>query len=398
MKPLALIEGLVKDMTAWRQHLHRHPETAYEEHATADFVAEKLCDWGIEVHRGLGGTGVVGTLRRGEGPVIGIRADLDALPIAEANEFAHASQTPGKMHACGHDGHTTMLLGAARQLALAGDFQGTVHFIFQPAEEGAAGARRMMDEGLFEQFPVDRVFAMHNYPGMDVGTFAVRPGPVMACVDTWQITVTGRGGHAAMPHAAIDPVVASAQIILGLQTIISRNVDPVDAGVVSVTQCLAGDSFNVIPERVVLRGTARSFRPATRDRIEQRMKEVASGIAQAGNCTAELAYTRSYPPTINSPADAEFAARVAEGLVGPDHVIRTIDPTTGGEDFAFMLEEQEGAYVFIGNGPREGGCMLHSPHYDFNDAALPYGAGFWVRLVEQALSPDGIAYFEGHTA
>lgn len=402
MKPETLLAEMapetIAEMVTWRHHLHQHPEIAYEEHATADFVADKLCDWGIEVHRGLAGTGVVGTLRRGEGPVIAVRADMDALPIAEVNSFAHASATPGKMHACGHDGHTAMLLGAARHLAQHGRFSGTVHFIFQPAEEGQAGARRMMDEGLFSQFPAERVFAMHNYPGMPVGTLAVRPGPIMACVDTWEIRITGRGGHAAMPHIGIDPVVASAQIILGLQTIVSRNVDPVDSGVISVTQSSAGDSFNVIPQDVVLRGTARSFRPATRDLIERRMAEVTSGIAAAAGCEAVLDYQRSYPPTINSQAEAHFAAEVAASFVGEERMLRDVEPVMGGEDFAFMLEELPGAYLFIGNGSNADGRILHSPHYDFNDEALPFGAEFWVRLVEAALCEEGVRYFEGAAA
>lgn len=372
-------------MIIWRRTLHRHPEIAFQEYRTADFVADRLTAFGIPIHRGLAGTGVVGTLRRGDGPAIGLRADMDALPIAEANDFGHASRTPGRMHACGHDGHTAMLLGAARYLAESGHFAGTVHFIFQPAEEGEAGGRKMIEDGLFDQFPVDRIFAMHNWPGMPVGTFGVRAGPMMASSDSWEMTVTGKGGHAAMPDQGADAIVVAAQIVTALQTIVSRNLHPVDAGVVSVTQIHAGDAFNVIPATVVLRGTARSFRPETRDLIERRMGEVAHGIAAAGGCTVSFAYDRRYPATINAEDEAAIAADVAALVVGEGHVDRDPVPTMGAEDFAFMLQERPGAYLFIGNGPAQDERILHSPHYDFNDALLPIGASYWARLVETLL-------------
>ncbi|KXU31522.1 peptidase M20 [Sphingobium sp. 22B] len=373
------------DLTGWRRTLHAEPEIAFQEHRTSDFVAAKLTEFGIDVHRGLGGTGVVGTLRRGAGGVVGLRADMDALRVTEANDFGHASRVQGQMHACGHDGHVTMLLGAARHLAEHGRFRGTVHFIFQPAEEGEAGGRRMIEEGLFDLFPVDRVFGMHNWPGMPAGHFGVRPGPMMASSDSWEMIVEGAGGHAAMPDTCTDPVIVSAQIVLALQTIVSRNLHPVDSGVVSVTQVHAGDALNVIPGDVVLRGTARSFLPATRDLIERRMGEIARGVAQAGNCRVQFRYDRRYPPTVNDASQARFAADVAAALVGEERVDRNPVPTMGAEDFAFMLEAKPGAYLFIGNGPSDGGRVLHSPHYDFNDAILPVGASYWVRLVETAL-------------
>src|SRR3954471_15159012 len=287
------------EMTAWRRDIHAHPETAFEEHRTSDYVAKKLGEFGIQVERGLAGTGLVGTIKRGEGPAIGLRADMDALHIHEANGFGHKSQNEGKMHACGHDGHTTMLLGAARYLQETGRFKGTVHFIFQPAEENEGGGRKMIEDGLFKKFPVQSVYGMHNWPGTPVGTFAVRPGPMMACFDIFEITVTGKGGHAAMPHTGVDPVVAAAQIVTSLQTIASRNTHPVDSAVVSVTQIHAGDTWNVIPESVVLRGTTRSFKPAVRDAIEARMKQIADGVAAAHGASAKFRYERRYPPTIN---------------------------------------------------------------------------------------------------
>jgi amidohydrolase len=372
-------------MMQWRRYLHAQPELAFNEHKTSDFVAARLEEFGLEVHRGLAGTGVVGTLRRGEGGTVGLRADMDALPITEANDFGHASRHTGHMHACGHDGHTTMLLGAASQLARNGRFGGTVHFIFQPAEEGEAGGRKMIEDGLFDLFPVDRVFGMHNWPGLPAGHFAVRPGPMMASSDSWEMIVEGRGGHAAMPDTCTDPVVVSAQIVMALQTIVSRNLHPVDSGVVSVTQIHAGEAFNVIPGQVVLRGTARSFQPATRDLIERRMGEIAHGIAQAGDCSVRFHYDRRYPPTINNAEQARFAADVAALLVGEEHVDRDPVPTMGGEDFAFMLQEKPGAYLFIGNGPSDNGRVLHSPHYDFNDDILSVGAAYWVKLIETAL-------------
>jgi hippurate hydrolase len=373
------------EMTAWRRDLHAHPETAFQEHRTADYVAAKLAAFGIPIDRGLAGTGVVGTIKRGDGPVIGLRADMDALHIHEANGFGHKSQNAGKMHACGHDGHTTMLLGAARYLAEAGRFRGTVHVIFQPAEETEGGGRKMIEDGLFKKFPVQEVYGMHNWPGTPVGRFAVRPGPMLAASDTFEITVTGKGGHAAMPHTVIDPVVAAANIVTALQQIASRNTHPVDSAVVSVTQIHAGDAWNVIPERVLLRGTARAFKPAVRDMVERRMKEVVDGIAAAHGASADFTYRRGYPPTVNHERETEIAARAAAAVVGEANVDRNPMPTMGGEDFAFMLEQKPGCYIFIGNGASDGGRVLHSPHYDFNDEVLPIGASYWATLVEQVL-------------
>jgi len=373
------------EMTAWRRELHAHPETAFQEHRTADYVAAKLTEFGIPIDRGLAGTGVVGTIKRGDGPAIGLRADMDALHIHEANGFGHKSQNAGKMHACGHDGHTTMLLGAARYLAEAGRFAGTVHLIFQPAEETEGGGRKMIEDGLFRKFPVQEVYGMHNWPGTAVGRFAVRAGPMLAATDTFEIVVTGKGGHAAMPHTVIDPVLAAANIITALQQIASRNTHPVDSAVVSVTQIHAGDAWNVIPEQVLLRGTARAFKPAVRDMVERRMKEVVDGIAAAHGATATYIYKRNYPPTVNHERETEIAARAAATVVGEANVDRNPMPTMGGEDFAFMLEQKPGCYIFIGNGPSDGGRVLHSPHYDFNDEVLPIGASYWATLVEQVL-------------
>jgi hippurate hydrolase len=373
------------EMTAWRRELHAHPEMAYQEHRTADYVARKLTEFGIPIDRGLAGTGVVGTIKRGEGPVIGLRADMDALPLHEANSFGHKSQNEGKMHACGHDGHTTMLLGAARYLAEAGRFRGTVHLIFQPAEEGEGGGRKMIEEGLFKKFPVQEVYGMHNWPGTPVGSFAVREGPMLAATDKLEIVVAGKGGHAAMPHTVIDPVVAAAHIVTALQQIASRNTHPVDSAVVSVTQIHAGEAWNVIPEQVLLRGTARTFKPAVRDMVERRIGEVAEGIAAAHGARAAYKYMRGYPPTVNHARETEIAARAAASVVGEANVDRNPMPTMGGEDFAYMLEQKPGCYIFIGNGASDGGRLLHSPHYDFNDEILPIGASYWVTLVEQVL-------------
>jgi hippurate hydrolase len=374
------------EMTAWRHDIHAHPEIAFEEHRTSDFVAAKLAEFGIDVHRGLAGTGVVGTIKSGTSPrAIGLRADMDALHVKELNGFAHRSQNEGKMHACGHDGHTTMLLGAAKYLAETRNFDGTVHVIFQPAEENEGGGRVMVEQGLFKQFPVEAVYGMHNWPGMPVGKFAVMPGPMMAAFDIFEIIVTGKGAHAAMPHHGIDPVVVAAQIVTGLQTIASRSISPLDAVVLSVTQIHAGDTWNVIPNEVVLRGTTRSFKPEVQDMIEPAMRRIIDGVAGAFGATAKLRYERRYPPTINTPAETEAAATALADVVGKDSVLRDLQPTMGAEDFAFMLQAKPGCYVWIGNGEGEGGCMLHNPHYDFNDAVLPIGASYWARLAEQSL-------------
>ncbi len=376
------------DMTAWRRDIHAHPETAFEEKRTSDIVAGKLGEFGIEVHRGLAGTGVVGTLKgaHGDGPAIGVRADLDALHIHEKNEFDHKSTIDGKMHACGHDGHTTMLLGAARYLAETRNFAGTVHFIFQPAEENEGGARVMVEEGLFEKFPMDSVYGMHNMPGLGLGEMAVRAGPFMAAFDIFEISVTGRGTHAAAPHLGIDAVTAAAQIVTQLQTIASREIDPQDSVVVSVTQIHGGDTWNVIPEDVVLRGTVRAFRPEIQDHAEASIRRIVAGVSAAAQVTAEIDYQRRYPPTINTASEADFTASVMADVVGEANVFRDKPPKMASEDFAFMLNEKPGAYVWLGNGPGEGGCLLHNPSYDFNDTALPIGASYWARLVETRLA------------
>lgn len=385
MPVLGRIAAFQDEMMSWRRELHAHPETAFEEYQTADFVADKLRSFGLTVARGIAGTGVVGTLSRGEGPSIGLRADMDALAVSEANGFAHKSQHKGRMHACGHDGHTAMLLGAARYLAESGRFRGTIQFIFQPAEENEGGGRKMIEEGLFERFPVETVYAMHNWPGLAVGKFAVRPGAMLAAYDVFEIIVRGRGGHAAMPHACVDPVVTAAQIVGALQVIASRNTHALDSAVVSVTQIHGGDTWNVIPAEVVLRGTARCFAPATRDMIEAAIQRVAAGCAAANGASVVCRYERRYPPTINHAGATKIAVDVAREIVGEANVDLDPTPTMGGEDFAFMLEQKPGCYAFIGNGPSEDGRVLHSPHYDFNDSILPIGASYLARLAETVL-------------
>jgi len=382
------IAAFHEEMIAWRQDIHRNPETAFEEHRTAAFVAQQLEGFGLEVRRGLAGTGVVATLRAGGGArAIALRADLDALHIQEKNARPYTSCVPGKMHACGHDGHTAMLLGAAKYLAETRKFDGVVHFVFQPAEENEGGGRVMVEQGLFDQFPCEAIYGMHNWPGMPVGQFAIRPGPMMASYDVFEIVVEGRGSHGAMPHQSIDPVVAAAQIVLGLQTIVSRNVKPIDAAVVSVTQIHGGDTWNVIPESVVLRGTTRCFRRDVRDQMERRIGEIAAGIASAMGATATLRYERRYPALVNQDEAVRRAAAAARDIVGdPAKVEMEIEPVMGSEDFAFMLERKPGAYIMIGNGGGEGGRMLHNARYDFNDAILPIGASYWARLVEQSLA------------
>jgi hippurate hydrolase len=389
MKPIERIADFKDELVAWRRDIHAHPETAFEEVRTAALVAERLEAFGVEVHRGLAGTGVVGVLRgkRDGGGTIGLRADMDALHIDEQTNLPHRSTTPGKMHACGHDGHTTMLLGAAKYLAETRDFAGTVYFVFQPAEENEGGGRRMVEEGLFERFPMDAVYGLHNWPGLPVGAIGVRPGAVMASFDIFEITVTGHGAHAAMPHQGTDPVVAAAAIVTALQTIASRNTDPADAVVVTVTQIHAGDTWNVIPEEAVLRGTARAFTPHVQDAIEPAIERIAQGVAAAHGARAELRYERRYPPTVNSAAEAERSAGVAAALVGEKGVVRDRNPSMGAEDFAFMLQEKPGAYIWLGAGEEH--PNLHSPAYDFNDEILTLGASYWARLVETALPVTG---------
>jgi amidohydrolase len=376
------------EMTEWRRRIHAHPETAFEERETAALVAELLASFGIAVDRNVARTGVIGTLR-GALPghrAIALRADMDALHIAERNDFPHASRVPGRMHACGHDGHTAMLLGAAKHLAETRNFAGTIHFVFQPAEENEGGARLMIEEGVLERYPVDAVYGMHNWPELPVGEFAIRPGPMMAAFDIFEITITGRGGHAALPNLAIDPIVAAAQVVTGLQTIASRNVHPLDSAVVSVTQIHGGDTWNVIPETVVLRGTTRSFSPSVHDQMEPAMRRIAEGACRACGAQMELRYERRYPPTLNAPPETERAARAAGSIVGESKVKRDLVPSMAAEDFAFFLERKPGAYIWIGNGTAATGGLLHSPNYDFNDAVLPIGASYWVRLAESVLA------------
>ncbi|MBB4287003.1 M20 aminoacylase family protein [Roseospira goensis] len=390
--PLDRLVALQSEMQAWRRDLHAHPEIAFQEERTSRMVAEKLAAWGLEVHTGLARTGVVGTLR-GRRPgdrAIGLRADMDALPIQETNGFAHRSRHDGRMHACGHDGHTAMLLGAAKALAEAPDFAGTVQFIFQPAEEGEGGGRVMVEEGLFERFPVESVWGLHNWPGLEVGRFDVRVGPIMAAFDTFDITLTGHGTHGAMPHLGTDVITAGAAVVTALQTIVARTVNPQDAAVVSVTQIHGGDAYNVIPTQVVLRGTTRALSDAVQDTIERRMRDIVQHVAAAHEVTGALHYQRRYPATVNSPAETARAVEVMRGLVGAAHVDPDGPPTMGGEDFAFMLRERPGCYVRLGAGPGQAGCGLHNPGYDFNDAILPLGASYWVRLVHHLLG-DGAA-------
>jgi len=395
MKTLDSIVTHAAGIAAFRRDLHAHPELCFEEHRTADLVAQRLAQWGIPVHRGLGRTGVVGVVRQGNSPrAIGLRADMDALPMQEFNHFAHASRHPGKMHACGHDGHVAMLLAAAQHLAQHRDFDGTVYLIFQPAEEGGGGAREMMADGLFERFPMEAVFGMHNWPGGAVGHFAVSPGPVMASSNEFKIVIRGKGGHAALPHNSIDPVPVACQMVQAFQTIISRNKKPIDAGVISVTMIHAGEATNVVPDSCELQGTVRTFTLEVLDLIEARMRQIAEHTSAAFDCTCEFTFERNYPPTINSTAEAEFARAVMADIVGPEHVL-VQEPTMGAEDFSFMLQAKPGAYCFISNGDGDhrdighggGPCMLHNPSYDFNDALIPLGATYWVRLAERWLAP-----------
>jgi amidohydrolase len=376
-----------------RRDIHAHPELSFEEFRTSDLVAAKLAEWGIPVHRGLGGTGVVGTVRNGSSSkAIGLRADMDALPVQEINTFAHTSQHAGKMHACGHDGHTAMLLAAAQHLAKNRNFDGTVYLIFQPAEEGGGGADRMIKDGLFEQFPVDAVYGMHNWPGLPVGSFALSPGPVMASTNEFKIVVKGKGGHAAMAYNTVDPVVVAAQLVQAFQTIISRNVKPIEAGVISVTMIHAGHASNVIADSCELQGTVRTFQPEVLDLIEARMKVCADHTCAAFGASCDFEFERNYPATINSAPEVDFARRVMASVVGEANVLRQ-EPTMGAEDFAYMLQAKPGAYAFIGNGEGAhrthghgaGPCTLHNPSYDFNDDLIPLGATFWVRLVEEFL-------------
>jgi amidohydrolase len=398
---------LIEPIVAWqdeiarvRRDLHAHPELSYEEFRTADVVAAKLQEWGIAIDRGLGGTGVVGIIE-GKLPqdpakprAIGLRADMDALPMQELNAFEHRSQHDGKMHACGHDGHTAMLLGAARYLAQHRDFAGTVYVIFQPAEEGGAGAQRMIDDGLFTKFPMEAVFGMHNWPGFKVGQFGVTAGPIMAAANEFSIIIKGKGAHGGMPHLGHDPIMAAVQMATSMQTIVSRNRNPAEAAVLSITQIHAGSADNVIPTDAELRGTVRTFTVEMTDLIERRMREIAEHTAAALNCQVEFTFARNYPPTINDPAETAFCADVMRSIVGEANVDDHVTPTMGAEDFSYMLLQKPGCYVWIGNGDGAhraqghgmGPCMLHNGSYDFNDALLPLGATYWVQLALKRLA------------
>ncbi len=388
MSTSELLAPLHAEMTAWRQDIHAHPELGFQENRTAGLVAAKLEAFGFdEVHRGVGRTGVVGVLRAGKsGRSVGLRADMDALPILEVNRFGHCSVNKGVMHACGHDGHTAMLLGAARYLASTRRFDGVVNFIFQPAEEGLGGARAMIDDGLFDRFPCQAVFGMHNRPSLDIGRFAVRSGPMMAGGAFFDIRVTGKGAHGARPETSVDAALVAAQIAVTLQSIVSRNVAPIDTAVLSVTRIHAGDAYNVIPQTAELGGTVRAFSSEVMQLVERSMRRVAQATAAAFGATAEVDFRLLFSPTVNNPAEAEFAARICGELVGQDKVERNPPLIMASEDFSFMLEQVPGCYLNIGNGLAEGGCEVHNPAYDFNDRALPLGAAFFARAVEAKLA------------
>jgi hippurate hydrolase len=376
------------DLKRIRRDIHAHPETAFEEERTAKVVADELASYGMDVHTGLAKTGVVGTLKVGTSDrTIGLRADMDALDLYELNEFDHKSVHNGKMHGCGHDGHTTMLLGAARYLAETKNFDGTVHFIFQPAEENVAGGRVMVQDGLFDMFNCQDVYGMHNSPGLPVGTFLVNPGPMMASADFFEVRITGVGAHGAFPHQGNDPVVIAAQMITAFQTVAARRTDPLDSVVVSVTQVHAGHTTNVIPEDAVLSGTTRALKKETQDMIEREMRQIAEGIGAAFGAHIEFTYDRRYLPTINTPAETEFAAEAVAEIVGSEHLLRDQPPVMGAEDFSWMLAERPGCYIRIGNGVEggPGGCHVHNPNYDFNDEILTIGASYWSKLVEMQL-------------
>ena len=394
---MRLIESILEDaaaITAMRRDIHAHPELCFKEERTSDVIAKALTDWGIPVIRGLGTTGVVGVVKNGSSNrAVGLRADIDALPMTERNTFAHTSQYPGKMHACGHDGHTAMLLAAAKHLSRHRNFDGTVYLVFQPAEEGGGGAREMIKDGLFEQCPMEAMFGAHNWPGMAVGQFALKSGPCYASSNEFVVTLKGKGAHAAMPHLGVDPVPAACAMVQGFQTIISRNKRPIDTGVISVTIIDAGEAINVIPETCLIRGTVRTFTTEVLDMVQQRMQAMAEATAAAYGCDCEFEFKRNYPPTVNHEAETAFARKVLADVVGPENVLE-FEPTMGAEDFSFFLLEKPGCYFMIGNGDgahREGGhglgpCMLHNPSYDFNDDLIPLGATAWVQLAETWLA------------
>lgn len=378
-----------------RRTIHAHPELSFEEVQTSELVATKLTEWGIPVIRGMGVTGVVGIIKNGSSQrAIGLRADMDALPLQEFNSFEHHSVHEGKMHACGHDGHTAMLLGAAYYFSKHKNFDGTVYVIFQPAEEGGGGAKRMMEDGLFERCPMDAVFGMHNWPGAATGSMGVTAGPMMASSNEFEVIIKGKGAHAAQPHMGIDPIMVAVQIAQSWQTIISRNKNPIDAGVLSITQIHSGSATNIIPDSASLIGTVRTFTMGALDLIERRMREIADHTCAAFGATLEFEFKRNYPPLINHPQETAFAIDVMQSVVGKAQVMTNVEPTMGSEDFAYMLQEKAGCYVFIGNGDGEhrslghglGPCNLHNPSYDFNDELLPIGASYWVRLAEEFLA------------
>ena len=392
-----LIDSIIADaasVTSLRRDIHAHPELCFQEVRTADLISKALTDWGIPVERGLGRTGVVGIVKNGTSSrAVGLRADIDALPMTEHNHFAHASQHPGKMHACGHDGHTAMLLAAAKHLAKHRNFDGTVYLVFQPAEEGGGGAREMMKDGLFDKFPMEAIFGAHNWPGMRVGQFALKSGPVFASSNEFKITIRGKGAHAALPHNGIDPVPVACQMVQAFQTIVTRNKRPIEAAVISVTMIHTGEATNVIPESCQIQGTVRTFTTEVLDLIERRMKTIAEATCAAFEASCEFRFNRNYPPTVNHPEETEFARQLLAEVVGEQNVLE-FEPTMGAEDFSFFLEKKRGCYFLIGNGDgshREGGhglgpCMLHNPSYDFNDDLIPLGATAWVRLAEKWLA------------
>lgn len=394
---MKLIDPIIQfhsELQQIRRDIHAHPELCFEEKRTSEVVVQKLTEWGIPVLRGMGVTGVVGVIKKGYGNrAVGLRADMDGLPVQEINSFPHASRHAGKMHACGHDGHVAMLLGAARYLSEHGQFDGTVYMIFQPAEEGGGGAKRMMDDGLFTQCPMEAVFGMHNWPGIAVGAFGVTSGPMMASSNEFEVTIKGKGAHAAQPHKGIDPVMIAVQIAQSWQTIITRNKNPLDAGVLSITQIHGGSATNIIPDEAAMVGTVRTFTTEVLDLIEQRMRTIAEHTAAAFDAQVDFQFKRNYPPLINHAEETAFAVEIMQSVVGAEHVDTQVEPTMGAEDFAFMLQKKPGCYVFIGNGNGEhrhsghglGPCNLHNPSYDFNDELLPIGATFWVRLAESYL-------------
>jgi len=394
---MQVIESILADaaqIAALRRDIHAHPELCFQEKRTSDLIAEQLTAWGIPIHRGMGTTGIVAILKNGSSDrAIGLRADMDALPITEHNQFAHKSTEAGKMHACGHDGHTAMLLAAAKHLSKHRNYDGTVYLIFQPAEEGGGGAREMIKDGIFEKFPMQAVFGAHNWPGMKAGQFALKNGPAFASSNEFKVVIRGKGSHAAMPHNGVDPVPVACAMVQAFQTIISRNKRPIDPGVISVTMIHAGEATNVVPDSCEIQGTVRTFTLEVLDLIERRMKEMTEHTCAAFDATCEFAFRRNYPPTTNHPDETEFTRRVMGELVGPDNV-QEFEPTMGAEDFSFFLLEKPGCYFLIGNGDgshRDGGhgmgpCMLHNPSYDFNDELIPLGATLWVNMAEKWLA------------